>query len=335
MNQFDSPCVSIIVPIYNVERYLSRCLDSLAKQTLSDIEVILIDDGSTDTSLDICNRYTTNKGNWVVLSKPNEGQGIARNLGIQVARGKYIIFVDSDDWIEADLCREVSSHMDNTNADFINFGLDFVDEGGKVVKKFNKFLLSTCHGEEIFQRALLDRDIFSSSCNKMYKSSLLKNNDILFPPIRANEDLYFSRAVAQASGTCIFINKVFYHALIRPGSTSRKMSSDLYLATKELLVYEESKFNLENPTNRELFNAHIVKLWTYLIIQGSFRLKDDAEFKRCLDIANEGNFSLYAGSRSANRHLGLKNRLLTFLCQRPRTLRVLSRIATTMGIQPY
>jgi glycosyltransferase involved in cell wall biosynthesis len=327
--------VSVIVPVYNVEPYLSRCLESLVAQSQTDIEVILINDGSTDRSLEICNKYAAGRNNWVVHSKANEGQGVARNIGIEKSRGEYILFVDSDDWIETTMCQEVVECMRASHAEFANFGLNFVDEHGKVVKQISKFSSSVCKGNEIFQKALLDKDVLSISWNKMYRRSLLLDNGIRFPPLRANEDIYFSRAVGQASNTCIFINKVFYHALIRPGSTSRKMSSDLYLATKELLVYEESKFNLENPTNRELFNAHTVKLWTYLIIQGSFRLKDDSEFRRCLDIANEGNFSLYAGSRSANRYLGLKNRLLTFLCRHPRALRILSRIAIAMGIQPY
>lgn len=327
--------VSVIIPVYNVEPYLSRCLESLVAQSQTDIEVILINDGSTDRSLEICNKYAAGRNNWVVHSKVNEGQGVARNIGMEKSRGEYVLFVDSDDWIEATMCQEVLESMRASHADFANFGLDFVDDNGKVAKQISKFSSSVCKGNEIFQKALLDKDVLSTSCNKMYKRSLLLDNGIRFPPLRANEDIYFSRAVAQASSTCIFINKVFYHALIRPGSTTRKMSADQYLATKELLVYEESKFNLGNSINREIFNAHIVKLWAYLIVQGSFRLKDDAEFKRCLEIADEGNFSRYAGSRFAIRHLGLKSRLLTFLCRRPRTLRVLSRIASTLGIQPY
>jgi glycosyltransferase involved in cell wall biosynthesis len=327
--------VSVIVPVYNVEPYLSRCLESLTAQSLPDIEVILIDDGSTDRSLEICNKYAAGRDNWVVHSKINEGQGIARNIGIELAQGEFVLFVDSDDWVDATLCQNVVNCLRASNADFANFGLDFIDSNGSVIKQILNFSSSFYEGAEIFQKALLDIDVLSTSCNKMYRRTLFKNNDLRFPPLRANEDIYFSRAVAQASSSCIFINKVFYHALTRPGSTSRKMSVDLYLATKELLVYEESKFNLENPVNRELFNAHVVKLWTYLIIQGSFRLKDDAEFRRCIEIADKGKFRIYADSRSATRHLGLKHRMLTFLCQHPRTLRMLSRIAKTMGIQPY
>ena len=95
--------LSIIVPVYNVEAYLSKCLGSLAKQVGFNIEIIIVDDGSTDSSLQVCQLFALKVSNVRVYAKANEGQGVARNYGIDLARGKYLIFVDSDDSIESTL----------------------------------------------------------------------------------------------------------------------------------------------------------------------------------------------------------------------------------------
>ena len=96
--------VSIIIPVYNPGELLNRCLDSASNQTLKDIEIICIDDGSSDGSLDILNRYAKNDSRFKVLSQPNLGAGIARNKGLEYANGEYIVFLDSDDYIEFDMC---------------------------------------------------------------------------------------------------------------------------------------------------------------------------------------------------------------------------------------
>ena len=95
-----NPKVSIIIPVYNVEQYLPKCLDSIINQTLKDIEIICINDGSIDNSLSILKEYASKDDRIIIIDKENEGQGIARNLGIKKAKGKYIGFVDPDDWVD-------------------------------------------------------------------------------------------------------------------------------------------------------------------------------------------------------------------------------------------
>jgi len=330
-----APIFSIIVPVYNVERYLEKCLTSIANQTLKDIEVIIINDGSTDNSLEICELFSKKYKNFYLFTKSNEGQGVARNFGLDKSRGQYIIFVDSDDWIDENLCKDTEALMRASLADFGNFGLDFIGEEGNVIKKFTYFNKAPYYDKEIFHKALLDDGILSVSGNKVYKRSLLRENGIYFPPIRANEDIYFSRAVAQSSRHCIFIDKIYYHALVRTGSTSRKMSTGIYYATKSLIDYEENHFDLVDSYTRQLFNAHIVKLWTYLLIQGCFRVDGEDEFSKCLDIANEGYFGKYSASKKVTKHLNLKNRFLAFLCRHPKILRFSTGLAAKFKIFPY
>jgi glycosyltransferase involved in cell wall biosynthesis len=335
MSGMATPIVSIIVPVFNVEKYLEKCLSSIAKQTLNNIEVIIINDGSTDNSLEICKNYSSKYNNFYLFTKLNEGQGVARNYGLSKASGEYIIFVDSDDWIGENLCKEAVVKMRSSNADFGNFGLDFHDESGNIVKKFSYRQKAPFYNKEIFHNALLDRGILTTSCNKIYKRSLLNNNNLLFPPLRSNEDVYFSRAVSQAAKSCIFIDNTYYHALVRRGSTSRKMSVSIYFDTLRLIDYEESHYDLADPYAKELFSAHIVKLWTYLLIQGSFRIHSEVEFGQCLDVANLGYFTKYSASKNIIKHLSAKNRFLMLLCRYPRILRSLARILAKFGIFPY
>lgn len=115
--------VSIIVPVYNVEKYLKRCLDSLVNQTLKDIEIICVNDGSTDGSLAILNEYVRNDDRIVVINQENSGQSVARNRGIDVAKGEYIGFVDSDDWVCEDYFERLHNSAIQNNAEIAVGGI--------------------------------------------------------------------------------------------------------------------------------------------------------------------------------------------------------------------
>ena len=115
--------VSIIVPVYNVEKYLKRCLESLVNQTLKDIEIICVNDGSTDGSLAILNEYVRNDDRIVVINQENSGQSVARNRGIDVAKGEYIGFVDSDDWVCEDYFERLHNSAIQNNAEIAVGGI--------------------------------------------------------------------------------------------------------------------------------------------------------------------------------------------------------------------
>lgn len=113
------PDVSVIIPVYNSNRYLKECLDSIVNQTLSNIEIICVDDGSTDGSLDILHEYAAKDNRFVVLEQKNSGAGVARNLGMSIARGRYLSFLDSDDFFSLTLFEETVLRADTTNADIV------------------------------------------------------------------------------------------------------------------------------------------------------------------------------------------------------------------------
>ena len=119
--------VSVIVPVYNAEEYLKRCVDSLRNQTLEDIEIILVDDSSTDSSLEICKDFSGKDSRIKVIHKENEGAGMARNAALRVATGKYIGFVDSDDFVEPDMFKSLFEKAEENESDLVMSGVMFVD----------------------------------------------------------------------------------------------------------------------------------------------------------------------------------------------------------------
>jgi glycosyltransferase involved in cell wall biosynthesis len=129
------PLISIIIPVYNVEKYLSECLDSIMNQTFSDIEIICINDGSTDNSLAYLEKYSQKGSRVIVINQENKGQAVARNIGIKAAKGKYVLFVDSDDWIAQNSCETLLSYL-TEDIDLIIFDTNIFGEFDKSMNKY-------------------------------------------------------------------------------------------------------------------------------------------------------------------------------------------------------
>lgn len=127
------PLVSIIVPVYNVERYIKRCVDSLRGQTLQNIEIILVDDGSKDNSGCLCDEFAQQDSKIHVIHKQNAGQGLARNDGLNIAKGHYVLFIDSDDFIEPDTCEKLSDRMGTGAGRSVQLRLSDRDAAGRAV----------------------------------------------------------------------------------------------------------------------------------------------------------------------------------------------------------
>ena len=116
-----TPFISIIIPVYNSEKLLKQCLDSVLNQTLNNIEIICVDDGSTDNSFEILKEYEKKDNRVIALTQKNSGAGVARNKGVEIAKGKYIAFIDSDDWIEHDALEKLYNNIENNDSDMVLF----------------------------------------------------------------------------------------------------------------------------------------------------------------------------------------------------------------------
>ena len=180
--------VSIIVPVYNVERYLSKCLDSLTNQTLKDIEIICVNDGSTDNSLGILKEYANKDSRIKIIDKQNEGVSVARNTGIEVATGQYLMFVDSDDYLVENACEKALNTIEHNDSDICIFGhYDLVDE---------KLIKSGVNKDIIRAQKQNNQTYTAFSINiwdKIYNRNFLITNSIKFiPNLKTSEDVIFN-----------------------------------------------------------------------------------------------------------------------------------------------
>lgn len=205
------PKISIIVPVYNVEKYLARCIDSLIHQTLSDIEIILVNDASPDNSLSIMKKYQKQDPNRIIIidSKINRKQGGARNLGLKKARGEYICFVDSDDWVEKKFCERVYNNAIATGSEIIFYDvLETIDGSHGTYCKMNEERNMGIINEEKRKRLILNP---GSHCAKLYKRELLLDNNIYYPENIFYEDNCQAHLPMLYVKKCSYINDALYN----------------------------------------------------------------------------------------------------------------------------
>lgn len=212
--------ISIIVPIYNVQDYLIRCVDSLLQQSYPNIEILLVDDGSSDKSGEIADSFKIKDPRIVVIHKKNGGLSDARNAGLSVASGDYIGFVDSDDYVDKRMYEELLKAFNtHNNVDFVS-GIDVnVYENGKVVgDTFNG--VEIINREEIIKRFLFrNRGPSQGVCNKLFKSSLIKN--YFFPKGYINEDSIWLANLYKKCDNVIWTSAAKYYYCHRSGSITK------------------------------------------------------------------------------------------------------------------
>ena len=182
------PKLSIIIPVYNVEPYLRQCLDSVVNQSLRDIQVICVNDGSTDGSLAILREYETRDSRIEIIDKPNGGQSSARNAGIERVRGKYLYFLDSDDWITPTLCEKTYYRLESTGADVVLFFYHEVPEKGQESRLSNP--LSYCRHSVTRPQAHNLFEFFCVPWNRVIRTSFFRSLGVQFPEKFLPEDLY-------------------------------------------------------------------------------------------------------------------------------------------------
>lgn len=238
--------ISIIVPVYNVETYLPDCLNSLVSQTYSNIEIICVNDGSTDNSLEILRKYVQIDNRIILIDQKNSGVSKARNTGILKANGTYIMFVDGDDWIEYSTCEFVIKKMKQTNADVILY--PYIRENGKDSLNKNIFDLEEIIFDEQAVKNKLHRrfigieeqelshpenaDALCTVWGKLYKTEIIKEKNIQFidlEKIGSYEDGMFNLYYFQYAHKAVYINKYFYHyRKTNAVSITSKYRVDLY-----------------------------------------------------------------------------------------------------------
>ena len=210
--KLSNPIISIIVPVYNVEKYLNRCIESILNQTFPDFELILIDDGSTDKSGDICDDYKSKDSRVKVIHKNNEGVSVARNVGLDNSKGTYILFVDSDDYIDNDLLEIAVCNMQSKETDIIFWGFYNEYINGEIYKRkfYNESIITSDIKNICIE--LYKRDLFGYTWCKMFRRTIIKDNKIYFDrDMKYCEDEEFTANYCKYINSLAVINQYKYH----------------------------------------------------------------------------------------------------------------------------
>lgn len=231
------PKLSIIIPVYNVEKYLPKCLGSILEQPFKDLEVICVNDGSTDGSLDVLQKIKKNDDRVVIIDKKNEGSGIARNIGLSTAQGEYVYFIDSDDWLEANVLAKIIAKADELQTDILVFGgLSYYNGKGQN-GAYSKNKLPKKYFGKVVSAKDIKKDIFkfpSTAWTKLYRRSFLIKNEIKFQNIRAGQDqLPFFHSMITAERIAILPENIYCYQKNREGSVTsvkkKKSFSPIYV----------------------------------------------------------------------------------------------------------
>ena len=236
----NDPLISIIIPCFNAEKTLENCLQSVVQQSYANLEIIIIDDGSTDETSLIYNKFQSNDERILVLKQQNSGVSKARNTGVKAATGDYICFVDSDDWAELNYCSELYSLLVGENADISIVEASYEDENGNVLCNKPTSEEKIFDGNRALVLLLEDREIQSHPWGKLFKADLLKN--VHFPEnLKCFEDYSTLFKIFNKAVKVVKSNKKLYHYIQREDSLSHNLSPEtayqFFLAIMEVFEF--------------------------------------------------------------------------------------------------
>ncbi|MBQ6223088.1 MAG: glycosyltransferase [Solobacterium sp.] len=301
-----NPLISIIIPVYNVENYLAECLDSVLSQTYDQIEILTVDDGSTDTSLSILHSYARKDKRIKILRKTNGGLSDARNYGMKYAKGEYWFFPDSDDLIEKTAVEDLYEAIRSTNSDIAVCDMTyFYEDGHTSVSSGGNFTCTSIQEDP----SLIT--INNSACNKLYKASLFE--DLQFPFGRYYEDLATVPILLYKAQKVVKVNKALYHYRQRSGSiahTANKKIFDIYDAIDDIYAYVQSHGREEKILEeiRHLYVIHGLDLTTLRIKDFDDKTIREEYLKENMERLKK-SYPAYAKD-SAYRKAGIKKKMI-------------------------
>lgn len=297
-----TPKISIIVPVYNAEKYLQSCIDSILNQTFLDFELLLIDDGSKDTSLEICDKYAKNDKRVKTFHQKNQGVSATRNRGIEIAVGEYVCFVDSDDWIEVNFLEKLFEHSEFADLNILT-GLAY-DYPNKTICRNPNYSQKKYLKKEIIN-LLIENNFFTigdgGSCSKLFRKNILANNNVKFIDNNAAyEDTLFTFEYLSKCEKVSIAKGSHYHYMHRDtGSLSTK----------------------KHPYQNYIDSGK-KGLALLFEIQNKYQIEDDSTFiikgiTKFIDMLNYSVYSLYSNIKQTPKTERIK--LLHFLSEQNST----------------
>lgn len=271
--------ISVIVPVYNVEKYIDKCMMSLLRQHYLDMEIIVVDDKSTDCSLSIAREYEKYNNVKVISKDKNSGLSDSRNTGIKEARGKYIMFLDSDDYVEDGCILKIKSIIEEEDEpDIVYFGycVEYEETEERKIKYgyvSDKNQIYT--GEEFALAELKQRNLYAAACFGVYKRELIENNSLYFEHGILHEDELWTPQIILNANKVYTSDYVFYHYLKRGGSITMssdktKHGMDMLYVCKEL---DEVAKKIENAELKKYMDNHIAMLYMKGMTEGKLYQK--------------------------------------------------------------
>lgn len=223
------PLLTVVIPVYNVEKYLKRCVESVIAQDWKKYEILLVDDGSTDHSPQICDNYVKTYDFISVIHKENGGLSEARNTGLSQAKGEYVYFPDSDDWIEPDTFIALSEALESQKFDIISFNREFVKSEEDAIIS-DSVVTIVFEGKDAFVEMLKHSYITGFANDKIYRKSLFMDHDILFPKGKYYEDLGTNYKLFLSAKKVYATNQKYYHYLIdNPDSITQSWNEKKFI----------------------------------------------------------------------------------------------------------
>lgn len=245
--------ISVIVPIYNVEKFLRKCVDSIINQTYKNIEIILVDDGSKDNCGTICDEYGKIDNRIKVIHKKNGGLSDARNAGLDMSTGECIVFVDSDDYINNTMIENLYNGINKYDADISCCAKCLENENGMVLEIKNRTAEYCISNTEAIEKFLLREEIDNSAWDKMYRRELF--NEIRFPYGKYYEDIPTIYKLFCKANKIAHIGSVEYHYIIRNGSIINSNFSEKQLDSLEFISKIRNDININYPQYVEQVNS--------------------------------------------------------------------------------
>lgn len=259
----DKGLISVIVPVYRVEKYLDRCIESIVDQTYTNLDIILVDDGSPDKCPVICDQWALKDSRIKVIHKKNGGLSDARNAGMKVAKGEFIGFVDSDDWIAPEMYQKLLDSIINVGSDISACSVEMVWEDSAPKKMLTKQINKTLNKVDAQRELLHESDLLQPVWYKLYKRELIK--DILFEVGKQHEDVFWSyQAIGKAERVSI-IDYIGYYYLQRSESIMGQKYSLKRLNVMDAICQRQEYFASAFP---ELLGEGVISIWGTCLYHG-------------------------------------------------------------------
>ena len=278
--------LTVVIPVYNVEKYLKRCIESILIQEWKNYDILLVDDGSTDSSPQICDDYAKVYDFISVIHKKNGGLSEARNTGISHAKGDYVYFPDSDDWLEPQTFKELADVLESQEFDIVSFNREFV-KGEEDTIVSDPLVTQVYEGKDAFVQMLKHSYITGFANDKIYKKSLFIDNNISFPKGKYYEDLGTNYKLFLSAKNVFATNQKYYHYLIdNPDSITQSWNeqkfSDMFEFYKDIFYsdFVRSRLNQEELQTSQLYYVNGL----IHILASLYKSKLD---KKYIDITNQ------------------------------------------------